>query len=600
MIKVSEYMREIVYVLLCFLVCVQTKGQRLQKNYILSVQPVDTTPAFIQNLRLQEQFATATGCLQYAQQLPSMLAAIGYIAASADTIQQDSSGVTVKLFVGEKYTWGSLYADDKTWNVLGTLGYRQSSFNNKPFDPGKVSAVYDQLLDYYQNNGYPFASIHLASVLLQSGLVSAKLQVDSGELYHIDSISIHGKARLTQDFIHRYLDIAPHEIYNEKKLQQIDQRLAELTYLQQSQPWNVMMLGSGAILNLYLEPKQSNQIDVIVGFLPANEQVGGKLLLTGQATINLKNAFSTGETIGVDWQQLQSKSPRLNLLFKRPYLFHSPFGINFNFELYKRDSSFLNIHALFGLDYNFSARQTGTLFLQTNSSRLLSVDTNAVIATKTLPDASDINAVNIGLQYALNNTNYTLNPRSGNEVWLRMSAGNKTITKNNAIISIKDPNFNYNNLYDTVQLKSYQLRVQASAAHYFALGRQAALKTALNGGWYQSPSYYVNELFQIGGYQLLRGFNEESIYADRYAVGTLEYRYLIGQNSYFFVFSDGGWAHYQSFATAFAHTYIGAGLGLAFETKTGIFNISYAIGKQDDTKLDFRQSKIHLGFVSLF
>ena len=600
MIKVSEYMCKMVYVFLCFFVCVQIKAQRLQKNYILFVHPVDTTPAFIQNLRLQEQFTTAAGCLEYAQQLPSLLAAKGYVAASADTIKQDSSSVTVQLFVGEKYTWSNLYADDKTWRVLSTLGYQQASFNNKPFDPDKINAVYNQLLDYYQTIGYPFASIHMDSMVFQNGLVSARLQINSGELYHIDSISIHGKARLTQDFVHRYLDIAPHEMYNEKKLQQIDQRLAELTYLQQSQHWDIMMLGNGAILNLYLEPKQSNQIDVIVGFLPANEQVGGKLLLTGQATINLKNAFSTGETIGVDWQQLQSGSPRLNLLFKRPYLFNSPLGINFNFELYKRDSSFLNINALFGLDYDFSARQTGTLFLQTTSSRLLSVDTNAIITTKILPDASDINAVNVGLQYTFSNTNYALNPRSGNEASLRMSAGNKTVSKNNTIISIKDPSFNYNNLYDTVKLKSYQWRVQAAAAHYFAIGRQATLKTAFNGGWYQSPSYYINELFQIGGYRLLRGFNEESIYADRYAVGTLEYRYLIGQNSFFFVFSDGGWAHYQSNAAAFAHTYLGAGFGLAFETKTGIFNISYAVGKQDDARLDFRQSKIHLGFVSLF
>ncbi len=600
MMKLREYMRIKVYVFLCFFVCIQASGQSLQKYYTLYVQPIDTTPAFIKDLMLQERFPSAAGCLQYAQQLPSLLAARGYVAASEDTLWQDSTGVTVKLFVGERYTWSSLYADKKTWEVLSTLGYHQSSFNNKPFDPGKVSIIYSQLLDYYENNGYPFASMHLDSIMLRNGLVSAKLLIDSGELYHIDSISIHGRAKLTQDFIHRYLEIAPHEVYNEKKLQQINQRLAELTYLQQSQPWDIMMLGSGAILNLYLQPKQSNQVDVIVGFLPANDQVGGKLLLTGQATINLKNAFGTGETIGGDWQQLQSKSPRLNLLFKRPYLFHSPLGINFNFELYKKDSSYLNINALFGLDYAFSARQTGTLFLQTTSSRLLSVDTNAIIANKTLPDAGDINTVSLGLQYSFSNTNYVFNPRSGNDLSIRMSAGKKTVNKNNTIISIKDPAFNYNDLYDTIKLKSYQLRVQATAAHYFPLGRQATLKTALNSGWYQSQSYYINELFQIGGYRLLRGFNEESIYADRYAVGTLEYRYLVGQNSYFFAFSDGGWAHFQSNDTAFAHKYIGIGLGLAFETKTGIFNISYAIGKQDDMKLDMRQSKIHLGFVSLF
>ncbi len=122
--------------------------------------------------------------------------------------------------------------------VLNWLGYRQASFNNKPFDPDKGKyCVYSQLLDHYQNNGYPFATYIWIAWYCNNGLVSAQVDIDSGMLYHIDSIRIHGKAKLSQDFIHRYLDIAPHEIYNEKKLQQIDQRLAELTYLQQSQPW---------------------------------------------------------------------------------------------------------------------------------------------------------------------------------------------------------------------------------------------------------------------------------------------------------------------------------------------------------------------------
>jgi len=50
----------------------------------------------------------------------------------------------------------------------------------------------------------------------------------------------------------------------------------------------------------------------------------------------------------------------------------------------------------------------------------------------------------------------------------------------------------------------------------------------------------------------------------------------------------------------FQHTYLGIGTGLAFETKTGIFNISYAVGKRNDLNFDLRQSKIHIGFVSLF
>jgi hypothetical protein len=48
------------------------------------------------------------------------------------------------------------------------------------------------------------------------------------------------------------------------------------------------------------------------------------------------------------------------------------------------------------------------------------------------------------------------------------------------------------------------------------------------------------------------------------------------------------------------NTFIGTGLGMAFETKAGIFNISYALGKRDDTNFNFHDAKIHLGYVSIF
>jgi hypothetical protein len=44
--------------------------------------------------------------------------------------------------------------------------------------------------------------------------------------------------------------------------------------------------------------------------------------------------------------------------------------------------------------------------------------------------------------------------------------------------------------------------------------------------------HFRNELFQIGGNRLLRGFDEESQFVSQYLVPSVEYRYLIGQNSY--------------------------------------------------------------------
>ena len=63
---------------------------------------------------------------------------------------------------------------------------------------------------------------------------------------------------------------------------------------------------------------------------------------------------------------------------------------------------------------------------------------------------------------------------------------------------------------------------------------------------------------------------------------------------------DGGWARNAALAKAVSNTFIGAGLGMAFETRAGIFNISYAGGKRDDSKFNLRQSKIHIGYVNYF
>jgi hypothetical protein len=46
--------------------------------------------------------------------------------------------------------------------------------------------------------------------------------------------------------------------------------------------------------------------------------------------------------------------------------------------------------------------------------------------------------------------------------------------------------------------------------------------------------------------------------------------------------------------------FIGTGVGMAFDTKAGIFNMSFAVGKQGSAPFDFHDTKIHLGYVSFF
>ena len=575
-------------------------------QYPLHIMPVDKDSLFIhKQLGLLNSFKNKDACSEYIYTLPALLQAKGYLTASVDSVGADEASTTIRIYIGETYRWARIDVSGVDPTLLSGVAWNERSFSHRLLDFRQYQARQQQLLGYLENNGYPFGKVSLDSITLGSnGEVSAKLKVEKGPLYHIDSIRLYGTGKISNEFMQRYLNIPNGSVYKKERLEAISRKILELPYVQEQQPWTLAMLGTGSVVNLYLKPKKSSQINALVGFLPSSDPLlGNKVLVTGEATVNLKNALGNGETIGLNWQQLQAGSPRLNLLFQQPYLFHSPFGMNASFDLFKQDSSYINVNMMLGAQYAFSAAQTGAVFIRNMISSLLDVDTVQVLASRTLPSEADIRAVSLGLSYEFNNTDYRFNPRKGNEVQFMGSVGTKKIKENPQIAKLKDPadpDFSYASLYDTVKLSSYQLLLRGSAAHYFSLSHASTLKLGFNGGVYNSPTTYRNELFRIGGYKLLRGFDEESILASQFAVGTLEYRYLIGLNSYLFTFMDGGWAKNSVPGFNLNSTFLGFGLGLAFETKAGIFNISYALGKREDTKFNFRDAKIHLGYVSFF
>jgi len=256
-----------------------------------------------------------------------------------------------------------------------------------------------------------------------------------------------------------------------------------------------------------------------------------------------------------------------------------------------------------GASSTLSATQSGKVYLQHFSTIVNNFDVSYVIATHQLPSEADVTSFNFGTDYFLNTTDYSRNPRRGIDFFISTTVGSKKVKKSNMVAELEDPNdptFDFESLYDTVKLNTYQLRIKTAVAKYFPAGKQSTFKTAVNAGIYQSGNIYRNELFQIGGFKLLRGFDEESQYLSQYVIGSLEYHYLIGQNSYFYSLIDGGWGRNNSQNSDYHHTYLSTGLGLAYETGVGIFNIAWAIGKRDDIPFNFRQSKIHFGYVSYF
>ncbi len=562
------------------------------KDSIIQPQPIFLKTSFV-NLQL---------LYEYVNGLPKMLAIKGFATASVDSVWQIEDTMHINLYWGTKYNWVKLRTTGIDKNILEKSGYLAKNFIDKPLNFADVAILKEKLISIYENEGYPFATVYLDSITIDDDKIAALLTVNKVLLYRIDSIKNFGKLKLNSKFLQRYIGISNGSIYSSDKLKDVDRKMLELPFAETVQGSYLNMLGSGATLNLNVNNKKSSEASAIFGFLPDANSTG-KFQLTGDVNFDLKNVFGAGEGLLFKYQSLQPKSPRLNIGFDKPYIFQSPFGLGFLFELFKKDSSFLQVNAQLALQLNLSNYQSGKVLVQWQNTNLLQggIDTANIIQSKKLPNIIDVKSTNAGIFYEYRKTNYKFNPLRGNELSITVLAGIKNIKQNSDILALKTPGFNYASLYDSIKLRSYQLKIKLAAVHYFQLSKSSTFKAALNAGIYSSPAIFRNEVFQIGGYKLLRGFDEESIYATQYGVVSAEYRSLISLNSYLFGFIDVGTTKTKYQNTNVNNFFTGAGLGIVYETKAGLLNLSLALGKRNDLPFNIRTaSKIHFGYINYF
>ena len=142
--------------------------------------------------------------------------------------------------------------------------------------------------------------------------------------------------------------------------------------------------------------------------------------------------------------------------------------------------------------------------------------------------------------------------------------------------------------------------MDANADCYYPIGKLSVLNIGVSTSYLQGENYFSNELIRFGGLKSLRGFNETSFSASSLVIGKLEYRVLLEQNSFLFLFFNQAYYEDLSKSPSYNDHPYGLGAGLNFETKAGIFSFTYAVGSLQDKALQFKDAKIHFGLVNLF
>jgi translocation and assembly module TamA len=513
----------------------------------------------------------------------------GYLLAKADTSERNSNSLSVTIDPGGQLKWAKLKMGNLNPSLASKIGFSEKLYLQKPFSGKQVSQLKERIITYYENNGYPFASVRLDSVSIDNDVLSAVLDVKKDHFFKLDSIVVVGNAKLNSRFLQKYISVYPGKAYNEQAIRGMSQRLIQLPFISQTRAPEVRLTDRMNKVYLFLDKKKATQLDGIIGVQP--NTTTGKTVLTGNVKIKLLNEIlHNGETFDLEWRRLQAQTVDFKGKLIYPYMFGSSFGSDYSIKIYKRDTSFIDINNDLGLQYYFSGLNYIKLGVKQRTSNIIS--TYGLANVTVLPEYADVSTQLNGFGVFYEDLDYKFNPHRGISITMNASAGNKKVRKN--------PKIN-DAAYANITLSSAQYMYDANISGYLDLGKNNVLKLGLqSASIFGTAPLFSNELIRIGGLRTLRGFDEESIFTSFYTIGTIEYRFLFAQNSNIIVFTEGAFYEKNGFNSYIHDTPISVGTGINFETKAGILSINYALGNQFGNGFDARNGKIHFGLTALF
>ena len=500
----------------------------------------------------------------------------GYILSSCDSIHFKNSEVFVHFTLGDKLDEIHLsYTKDDIQFLKQKANLNEKQLANVPFQAGELAKMMRQLYQSGVNNGYPFTKITLDSILFKGNSIHAKLLLSKGELYRIKQIHIKGDSLLSKQMISSLIRIKEGDLFSDSNLASISRHIKQVNHLQEIKPHEILFTKDGVELFVYVKSNPISAVNGILGLQP--NPITEKLAVTGELSLKLVNVFHKSEMIQLNWRSIQAGTQSLNSGFNYPYLFKSPFGIDAAFNLYKKDSTFLEIKAQIGIQYQLAGGSFLKAYYQNNGSSILSGASSSTLNFSTVRTSA------YGLSFMRKELDYIPNPSSGYMLITDVAIGNRNARKADTSDIITTTTF----------------RMSAQFNWFIPLAKRHVLRFGVNAETYYAPEIYENERFRFGGLTSLRGFNEDELFATTKAILTLEYRFLVDQNSHAFAFFDQGM--YENTSTSYERDFpFGFGAGFSFGTQLGIFSISYGIGKQFDNPILLKNGKVHFGYVAYF
>ena len=485
-----------------------------------------------------------------------------------EKIKIDSLKYKVKIDLNQKFE--NIYLLDKG-SMINFKDQKIKIINDERHYQIKINQLegfLNKTSEDIANKGYPFNKIQLIDIKSydQTNLY-ARVNIELNQKRKTDKIIIKGYENFPKAFIKHYLKYSTKDDFNLETIKKKGEEIQKLGFVRQVKDPEVLFKKDSTITYLYLEKVKNNSFDGFIGF--ATNEESRKLDINGYMDIRLNNSLNYGEQININYKSTNDSDRFLKTNIIAPYIFNTPFALELNLDLTKKDSAYTKDKQSVGISYLINNKHNVSFHISSLNST-----SSLEIANELIKDYKS-NFKKIKYDFKKVNFNDKLIPIKF-LTSVEYSSGNR-----------KDNSGTYNqNIY------------LVRAFNNFNVTEKSIIYINVESFLLNSNNYYLNEMLLFGGINSIRGFEENSIATNKMFLINSEFRFKLNNDIYINSIIDS--AYYENIIENNSINIYGVGFGLNINTNSGVFRINYANGIRNGQDIDLKLSKIHLSFSNIF
>ena len=429
----------------------------------------------------------------------------------------------------------------------------------------EIESFTKEITEILSKKGYPFAKVGFINYkLINPSTIKLEMEIKYGSKRNIDKVIVKGYENFPKNFINNIFKPGRDNSLNVEKALILANMIEKTKFARNKKDPEILFTKDSSTIYLYIEKIRRNKFDGFISF--DTDENSGKINIEGYAKINLINTFNGGEKINFDFRSQKNQDRSLNSDIYIPYVFGSPINLNYGLNLIQKDSTYTSNENLIDIDMIFRNIRAG-----------LGFETNKSTSEEEIENVENFNSklINVFSEYVTLDDSDQLIPELF-KFSLRYGSG----------------------LKDQLGNKTNFSKYSVELFRKFNLSSKFKLQSSITRKKINSKDLVNNELLRFGGFNSIRGYDENSIFADGFTLLNTSLNYYLNDNIYIYTIFD--IANYSNKILDLDEDIYSGGFGFSSRTENGIISISYSKGTSWGNSFNLKNAKINVIFITFF